>query len=193
MKTITNTERLLLRHTTPLDAAFYSQLVNEPAWIANIGDRQVNSLDDAKLQITDRLIASYQQHGFGLYLVVLKSSVLPIGICGLVKRDTLQHPDIGFAFLQAHWGQGYALEPAQTVLKHAADELGLTRVLGITTAANARSASLLLKLGLRFQGQVQVGEESRDLYQMDVCRTSKPVRQHLTTAIYSVASCARFY
>lgn len=174
MTPIANTDRLLLRHITPLDAVFYSQLVNEPAWIANIGDRQVKSLADAQQQIAGKLMASYAQHGFGLYLVALNDTNHPIGICGLVKRDTLQHPDIGFAFLQAHWGQGYALEAAQAVLKHAADELGLLHVLGITTAANARSASLLLKLGLRFQGQVQVGEESRDLYQIEIsgARTS---------------------
>jgi [ribosomal protein S5]-alanine N-acetyltransferase len=173
MTPIANTDRLLLRRITPSDAAFYSQLVNEPAWIANIGDRQVKSLVDAEQQITNKLIASYVQHGLGLYVVALTDTMQPIGICGLVKRDTLQHPDIGFAFLKAHWGQGYALESAQAVLRHAADELGLMRVLGITTPTNARSASLLLKLGLRFQGRVQAGGVSRDLYQMDVYRTSE--------------------
>jgi RimJ/RimL family protein N-acetyltransferase len=172
MKLIATTDRLVLRHITTPDAAFYSQLVNEPAWIGNIGDRQVNSLDDAKLQIKHRLITSYQQHGFGLYLVALKSSALPIGICGLVKRDTLVAPDIGFAFLHSHWGQGYALEAAKAVLTHAFHELGLACVLGITTAANRPSAKLLLKLGLQFQGQVALGDGRRELYQLKASTAS---------------------
>jgi RimJ/RimL family protein N-acetyltransferase len=112
-------------------------------------------------------MASYQLHGFGLYLVALKSNAQSIGICGLVKRETLPAPDIGFAFLKAHWGQGYALEAAQAVLHHAFQELGLKCVLGITSVANERSARLLIKLGLQFQGQVQLGDGMRELYQLE--------------------------
>ena len=167
MTLVAKTDRLLLRHTTPLDAAFYSHLVNEPAWITNIGDRRVKSLGDAKQQIESRLMASYALHGYGLYVVSLVDSGQAVGICGLVKRDSLQHPDIGFAFLQAHWGQGFALEAARAVLDHAFGELNLSRVLGITKAVNLRSASLLIKLGLQFQGQVHLDDENRDVYQMD--------------------------
>ena len=172
MTYIAKTDRLMLRHITPLDADFYSHLVNEPAWIANIGDRQVKSLRDAQQQITGKLMASYAQHGFGLYLVALNDTGEAVGICGLVKRDSLQHPDIGFAFLQAHWGQGYAFEAARAVLNHAFGKLDLSRVLGITTATNMRSARLLIKLGLRAQGQIQLGQEHRDLYQVDA--SAKP-------------------
>ena len=165
---IANTHRLLLRHIAPSDAAFYRQLVNEPAWIANIGDRQVHSLGDARQQITGKLMASYAQHGFGMYLVALNATGHAIGICGLVKRDTLPHPDIGFAFLQGYWGQGYALEAAGAVLDHAFGKLNLGQVLGITLESNKSSADLLIKLGLRYQGEVQLGDETRNLYRVDV-------------------------
>ena len=167
MTPLATTERLVLTHITPLDNAFYSQLVNEPAWIANIGDRRVHSLADAAQQSRDKLMASYASHGFGLYLVTVEKTGEKVGICGLVKRDGLAAPDIAFAFLQAHWGQGYALEAARAVLHHAFHQWGLRRVLGITTAANQRSARLLLKLGLQLQGHVQIGDTSRDLYQLD--------------------------
>ena len=167
MTSITATHRLLLRHIQPEDAAFYSQLVNEPAWIANIGDRQIHCLADAKLQIQNKLMAAYEQHGFGMYLVVLHTTGEPIGICGLVKRDDLPAPDIGFAFLQAHCAKGYALEAAQAVLHHAFNELGLTCILGIVQPTNQRSVQLLVKLGLKFQGQVQIGDALRDLYQLE--------------------------
>lgn len=167
MTVIANTGRLRLRHIAPSDAAFYSQLVNEPAWIANIGDRHVQSLSDAQKQITGKLMASYAQHGLGMYLVALNTTDRAIGICGLVQRDTLPHPDIGVAFLQAHWGQGYALEAARAVLNHAMGKLSLGSVLGITKESNKSSTSLLIKLGMRLQGQVQLGDESRDLYRVD--------------------------
>ena len=158
MTTISLTARLQLRHITGQDAPFYRQLVNEPEWIAHIGDRQVHSVAQAALQIEDRLVASYVQHGYGLYLVALRATGAPVGICGLVQRSTLQHPDLGFAFLQAHIGQGYALEAAQAVLLHAFDTLHLKLVLGITTSVNRRSARLLEKLGFKFQGEVQLGQ-----------------------------------
>ena len=167
MTLIARTDKLLLRHITPADAAFYRQLVNEPAWIASIGDRQVGSLRAAQQQIRDRLMASYDEHGFGLYLVALKDSGPAVGICGLVKRDTLTYPDIGFAFLQAHWGRGYALEAARAVLEHGFGILWLQRILGITTRTNERSARLLGKLGFLGQGPVLLGELNRDLFQLE--------------------------
>ena len=163
---IFKTERLVLRPIEPADAAFYKQLVNEPAWIANIGDRQVHSLADAEQQIRNKLMSSYAQHGFGLAAVELISTAEPLGICGLVKREALATPDIGFAFLQAHWGRGYALEAARAVLFHAFDELQLPQVLGLTQPSNQKSADLLLKLGFEPQGQVQLGDVSRELYQI---------------------------
>ena len=142
MTPIATTDRLLPRHTTsadaPADAAFSCRLVNKRAWAANIGDRQVRSLADAEQQIRQKLMAAYAQHGFGLYLVSQKNG-----------GDPLTAPDIGFAFLPEHWGQGYALQAAQAVLKQAFLELGLARVLGITKHSNQSSARLLIKLGLQ--------------------------------------------
>ena len=172
MTHIAKTDRLMMRHITPLDVDFYSHLVNEPVWITNISDRQVKSLRDAQQQITGKLMASYAQHGFGMCLVALNDPGEAVGICGLVKRDSLQHPDVGFAFLQAHWGQGYAFEAARAVLDHAFGKLDLSCVLGITAAANTRSARLLIKLGLRAKGQLQLGQEHRDWYQVDA--SAKP-------------------
>ena len=159
MTPIATTDRLVLRHSTPADAAFYCRLVNKTAWAANIGDRQVRSLADAEQQIRQKLMAAYAQHGFGLYLVSQKNRGDPLcmrglgtcglGMCGLVKRDTLTASDIEFAFLQEHWGQGYALQAAQAVLNQAFLELGLARVLGITKHSNQSSARLLIKLGLQ--------------------------------------------
>jgi ribosomal-protein-alanine N-acetyltransferase len=100
---VLETERLVLSRLTPHDAAFIFELVNEPSFIQNIGDRNVRTHDDAVRYIQQGPMASYEQNGFGLYLVELKQLAIPIGICGPLKRETLEHPDIGFAFLPRFW------------------------------------------------------------------------------------------
>lgn len=161
---IAETDRLVLRHLVPDDAGFYFRQVNEPSWIAHIGDRQVRSLQDAESQIRSRIVASYTQHGFGMYLVELKASGTPIGLCGLLKRDLLPDPDIGFALLEAHCGRGYAQEAARAVLDQAFRTLGLPRLLAITSPGNDRSGKLLDQLGFRFQGLTNLGQEMLKLW-----------------------------
>src|SRR5262249_38684677 len=105
-----DTARLRLRDLAPADAPFILTLLNEPSFIRNIGDRGVRTLDAARAYIENGPVASYARHGFGLYLVELLASGAPIGICGILKRDALPDPDLGFAFLPAYWKQGYAFE-----------------------------------------------------------------------------------
>jgi RimJ/RimL family protein N-acetyltransferase len=140
------TERLELREFAVDDAPLVLELVNDPLWIRFIGDRNVRSLDAARDYIA-KLRRSYEENGFGLYLVERRSDREPLGMCGLVKRDTLPAPDIGFAFLERHRGEGYALEAARATLDYARAQLGLARVLAIATADNERSGNLLMKLG----------------------------------------------
>src|SRR5262245_51998217 len=109
---VSETARLRLRELTSEDAAFIYELVNEPAWIQWLGDRNVHSLDDARRYIANGPVASYAKHGFGLWAVEQKASGEPVGMCGLVKRATLAHADLGFALLARHRGHGYAREAA---------------------------------------------------------------------------------
>lgn len=151
---ILETDRLALRHLGAADAAFMLQLLNDPSFIQNIGDRGVRTEEAALRYTLDGPVVSYQRHGYGLYLVELKSTGESVGICGLVKRDYLEDPDIGFAFLPAYWHQGYAFESAQAIKLHAFDVLRVSRLLAITSPDNASSIRLLEKLGLRFQRMI---------------------------------------
>ncbi len=114
---ILETERLMLRNVVNSDAEFVLDLLNQPSFIKFIGDRNVRTISEAENYIETRFTKSYQDFGFGMYLVELKTpnSELrtPIGICGFVKRDTLPDVDIGFAFLPQFGGKGYAVESAQ--------------------------------------------------------------------------------
>jgi len=152
--TALSTERLELRHLDAGDAPFMLELLNDQSFIANIGDRGVRTVEDAARYIQDRMVPSYARYGYGLYLVELRATGAAIGICGLVRRDYLDDPDIGFAFLPQFLGQGYALESATAVRAHAFETLGLPRLLAITSPHNTRSMHLLEKIGLRFERMI---------------------------------------
>jgi len=153
------TERLVLREFEPADAVFLQELMNTPGWLAFIGDRGIKTPEDAGNYITDRLQPSYGKYGFGLYLVALREGNTPVGMCGLVKRDMLEETDIGFAFLPQYAGKGYAHEAALAVLRYAALELGLQKIVAITVPDNTRSIHLLEKLGLVFREMVGEKQE----------------------------------
>jgi ribosomal-protein-alanine N-acetyltransferase len=161
--TVLETERLTLRRLTPDDAAFIFRLVNEPYWLRFIGEKGVKTLDDARNYIRTGPMASYERFGFGIYLAELKGSGRPIGICGFVKRDALEHPDIGFALLSEFWGQGYAYESATAVMAFGKDVLGLERILAVTNPDNYSSIRVLEKLGLRADGTVLLTEDGPEL------------------------------
>jgi RimJ/RimL family protein N-acetyltransferase len=160
---VLETERLILRRLSTDDAAFVLELLNEPSFVRYIGDRGVRNLEDAAQYILNRLVSSYERNGFGLYLVELRESRIPIGICGLVKRDTLPDPDIGFAFLPVYWSRGYAAESAAAMMNYAKEELGLNRILAITSPDNEASAKLLSKIGLRFERLIKLSEDVEEV------------------------------
>lgn len=157
------TERLLLTQFTVDDAAFVLELLNTPSWLEFIGDRGVRTLEDARQYIVDGPLKSYGLVGYGSYVVRVKASRQPIGMCGLFKRETLDAPDIGFAFLPGHTGTGYGYEAASAVMTYTRETFGLTRILGFTSPKNQPSIHLLEKLGLRFERKFMYkgdGEES---------------------------------
>ena len=153
-ETVLETGRLRLAELDEGDAGFILELLNEPAFIANIGDREVRTCDEAAAYVRDVFAASYAQNGFGLWRVERREDGEAVGICGLVRRDWLEEPDIGFAFLERFSGRGYASESAAAVMRHARERLGVDRVLGITAPDNHASMAVLRKLGLRFDRMV---------------------------------------
>jgi RimJ/RimL family protein N-acetyltransferase len=148
---VLETERLLLRPLTTDDAPFILTLLNEPSFLRFIGDKKVRNLEDARQYILTGPMASYERHGLGLLAVELKASQTPIGMCGLLKREELPEPDIGFAYLPDFWGQGFAFEAAKAVMNDARDSLKLNRVLAIVNPDNDASIKLLERLGLKFE------------------------------------------
>lgn len=151
MTQILQTDRLSIRQLTLEDAPFILQLLNTPGWLRYIGDRNVRSVEQAHNYIQKGPLLSYAQHGFGLWLVSMRDLNLPIGLCGLLKRATLDFPDIGFAFLPEHAKNGYALESTNATVNYARSVLKLNRLLAVTQPNNEASIALLTKLGFTYK------------------------------------------
>ena len=160
---VLETDRLIVRRLSPDDAEFILRLLNEPSWLRFIGDKGVRTIEDARAYILRGPVEMYSRLGFGLYLVAIKGGGPPIGICGLIKRDSLEDVDIGFAFLPEYWGRGYAYEAASAVMAYGGNVLGLKRIVAITSVDNDSSARLLEKLGLRFEGMVKLSDDSEEV------------------------------
>jgi len=155
-----SSERLSIRPITVDDAPFILTLLNEPSFLRYIGDKQVRNVEDARQYILNGPVASYERHGFGLCLMELKESHTPIGMCGILKRDGLPDPDIGFALLPDFWKKGLAFEAATAVLNDARERLQLERILAITSLDNEASINLLERLGFRFQEVIKLTPDS---------------------------------
>lgn len=160
---ILETKRLLLRELVAEDAGFIRQLMNEPAWLRFIGNKNIKTVADAEGYIERGPKAMYARHGFGLWLVALKESGTAVGICGLIKRETLPDVDLGFAFLESHWRNGYAHEATLATIAHGQKMLGLNRIIAILSPDNIASGRLLEKLGFKFERMIRLTDESEEI------------------------------
>lgn len=157
------TKRLVIRQLTSQDAGFILDILNQPSFLSQIGDRGVRTLQDAENYLQKGPLESYTRHGFGLYLVELQGSQTAIGMCGLIKRETLPDVEIGFAFLPQYWSQGYAFESASAMLGYGLEVLKLERITAIVLPGNERSIHLLEKLGLKYERMITWQEDGTEL------------------------------
>ncbi|HVI54023.1 MAG TPA: GNAT family N-acetyltransferase [Luteibacter sp.] len=150
------TDRLVIDEFGLGDAPFILELLNEPDFIKYIADKGVRDVAGAELYLSDGPLKSYAKHGFGLYKVTLKSDGAPIGMCGLIRRDTLAFPDLGYAYLASHHRRGYASEAGAAVLGHARGRRQVERVVAITSLDNDGSIRVLENLGFRDEGVIDI-------------------------------------
>lgn len=160
---IVQTQRLVLRKFSVADAGFIFDLLNDADFIRFIGDKGIRTLDDARNYVLNGPLASYERFGFGMYLVSLGADGRPIGMCGLIKRESLADVDVGFALLPGFRGQGYAAEAAAAVVAHGQREFGLRRIAGIVDPANSGSIRVLEKLGLAFERMIRMPGDDAEI------------------------------
>ena len=162
---VCRTDRLIIRHFEQTDFGFIIKLLNEESFIKNIADRDIRTEEDAVNYLVYGPIASYDNNGYGLNIVLLKDSNIPIGMCGLVKREGLSHPDIGYALIPEYWYKGYAFEASKAILKDASLSHGLKILWAITKEKNLSSQSLLKKLGFTYKTSVNLYGTEDNLYE----------------------------
>jgi ribosomal-protein-alanine N-acetyltransferase len=158
---ILETQRLALHELTDDDAPFILELLMSRGFKENIGDRGVRDLDGARGYI-ERVRTGYAANGFGLWRADLKTTGAAAGLAGLVRREGLDHPDVGYAFLEPFWGQGLASEAAAACLAHGRDALGLKTIVAITTPGNTGSIAVLKKIGMQDAGMIRVPGHDAD-------------------------------
>jgi [ribosomal protein S5]-alanine N-acetyltransferase len=156
------TKRLLLETLSIQDALFVLELVNTDDWLTFIGDKNISTPEDAIVYI-QKISANTTTN---YWTVKLKDTQLPIGLVTVIKRDYLEHQDIGFAFLPNHFNKGYAYEATMEVLKHIAQQGIETYIVAITLPENISSIKLLQKLGLQFENEMEVEKELLYVYKM---------------------------
>ncbi|PHR71590.1 MAG: hypothetical protein COA67_06130 [Lutibacter sp.] len=157
------TERLTITEITINEAPFFYELVNDPTYLQFIPDKNIKSIADAKKHITNKIIKEYESQGFGFYLVSLKDSKTPIGMCGLIDRDGLEFMDIGFSFLKEYQGKGFAFESSKGVLDFAKSTLKIDKIAAITTLDNVKSSNLLERLGFKHERNIFIPNDPDEL------------------------------
>lgn len=160
---VLTTERLSLRRVAIADAPFILGLFSEEQFLRFIGDKGLRSLDDARRYIRDVPLADYAAHNYGAYMVRRADTGTDIGLCGLYQRANLDAPDLGFAFIEASCGQGFAAEAARGVIAHARDDLHLREIAALVDPGNDRSRHLLDKLGFVRESSFRLPGETKDL------------------------------
>jgi RimJ/RimL family protein N-acetyltransferase len=160
---ILSTDRLIISRFTLDDAPFIRELMNDKDWIRNIGDRGIHSDQDAENYIQEKFFKSYEQHGFGFYVIRLKSTLEKIGTAGLVDRDGIEGIEIGYGMLPAYRGKGYALEATRAVMHYAKNTLNISAIVAIVNPDNDKSIVLLEKLGLHYTKMVQLPGEEKEI------------------------------
>ena len=161
---ILETERLALHELTPDDAPFILELLNSRGFQENIGDRGIHDVGGARGYI-ERQRESYAAAGFGLWRADVNATGETAGLCGLVKRDGLDDPDVGYAFLEPYWGRGYASETAAATLAYGRDVLGLSTIVAITKPENTGSIAVLERIGMKPLGLIKLpGHDDESSY-----------------------------
>lgn len=161
---VLETERLSLHHFEKGDAAFLLEIMNHPDYHTYIGDRELRSVDDAETYIEEKMIPPYEELGFGFWIMRLRETGERVGFAGIIKRETLDDADVGYAVHEKFYGKGLAQEATRGVLAYAKETLGFSRVSAITSPDNTASINVLMKCGFSFEKKTTFMEDGINLY-----------------------------
>lgn len=158
------TERLSVTPVELDDAQHILDLNLDPDWKQYIGDRGVYDLPSAKQYIINGPHRMYRDQGFGVLAIREKATNVFVGTCGLLQRERLSHPDIGFAFLPIGRGKGFALEAAQALMDDVKHKGQWKYINALVSPDNKASIKLLEKLGFQYHHALPDFDEDKDTH-----------------------------
>lgn len=157
------TIRLTIRPVTTEDAAFILELMNTPKWIQFIGERHIKTVEAAADYIKEKAFPQLEKHGHTNNVIIRKEDGVKLGTCGLYHREDREDPDIGFAFLPAYEGKGYAFEATHRLIIAAKEDFGLTELSAYTLEDNMASRKLLERIDFKLIGKGRLPNDEAEL------------------------------
>ena len=152
MKTITQTPRILIREFHTSEEHLLLDLYEDSRVTVFVPKRTVA---ETKKQFAYALIAYYESPGLGRWGIFDPKDGAFMGVCILKPADSdPTRIELGYVFAPAYWGKGLATELAVALVKYGFEEQGLTEICACTDAENAASQNVLLKAGLKRDGNI---------------------------------------
>ena len=154
------TDRLILRPMIAEDIDPLLRVFGDPIVMAALG---VQPFDRVQMRSWVRRILDHQdQHGYGLFTVMLKVSGEIIGDCGLERMElndgsvtvAVAAAELGYDLRSDHWNRGLATEAAMAVRDHAFGALGLPRLVSLIRQGNVASRRVAEKVGMRHERDI---------------------------------------
>lgn len=109
------------------------------------------------LAYLERNLTHWTDHGFGVWVLRALPSRQVVGRACVrhLMLDQRDEIEIGYGFLPANWGQGWATEIAQACADIAFSRLGCSSVVALTRPTNLASQRVLNKVGLVYERDVE--------------------------------------
>jgi RimJ/RimL family protein N-acetyltransferase len=170
MKEPIETERLLLRELLLSDVDGMFELDSNPNVHLFLGNKPVKDIEQSLCQIKN-IQQQYKEFGIGRWAVILKETDEFLGWSGIkfIKNEINKHKDfyeIGYRFIEKHWGKGYATEAGKAFINYAFDVTKVDAVYAYADAGNENSRKILEKLGLQYVNSFEYEEELEVWYEL---------------------------
>jgi RimJ/RimL family protein N-acetyltransferase len=154
------TDRLCLRAPTPHDAEGLYDLFADEEIMGGLNKEPVSAVEHARAMIEEGM-GGWRTDGLGPFILQTRETDRRVvGQAGLMIFDTRgwtpstwaqagshAQPELGWALIRAHWGQGYATEAAAAIRDWARESRSISELVSLISPDNVRSQRVAERLG----------------------------------------------
>ena len=153
---IIETERLVLRTWKESDILPFSAM-NQDQKVMEFFPSTLSPGESATLY--QKIIASFEQKGFGLFAVEAKQTQEFVGFIGFSQPTFTSYftpcVEIGWRLARQFWGRGFATEGAKACLQYGFSALDFMDIYSWTAKINSKSVNVMEKIGLTCDGEFE--------------------------------------